>query len=121
MNVGEMIDKLYNTKAMRQALDKESAELKSEEQRLEAELVGKLGELNIDQARGSAASFSFKKEATPNVADWTQVYEYVSSNNDFALLQKRISVPVWRESLEDGVLIPGTEIFEATKTFLRKV
>lgn len=121
MSIGSLIDELYELRATRKNLDAKSKELKAREDAIEAELIGELSGLDISQARGTVASFSFTKEKVPNVSDWDLVHGFVIAENDFSLLQKRISVPAWRENLEDGILVPGTEIFENTKSFLRKV
>ena len=119
-NIGTIIDELYKTRQTRLILEREAADLKATESALSKELVNLLSENDLQAGRGQVASFSYKKIEVPNISNWTEVYGFVHARNDFSLLQKRLSEPVWKEYREDGILIPGTEIFETVKTSLTK-
>lgn len=121
LQLGEVIDALYDTRADRIALDKKSEALKKEEARLGDYLIKKLGDSGLASARGVKATFTPKTKEVPNVTCWDKVYDFILENEALHLVQKRISESAWKELREaDGVLVPGTEVFEKSTYSLTK-
>lgn len=121
MNLGETIDALYDCREQRLKLERDAEELRKEETRLTKHLTDELANAGTTAMKGTRASFSIKQEVTPTVREWDKLYEFIKDNNDFSALQKRISVGTWKEYYDDGLVLPGTEAFEITKSFLRKI
>lgn len=116
-----MIDALYETREQRLVLERAVAELKKVETRLSNDIVSGLSEVSLQAGRGDKANFSFKTEEKPNVTNWPALFKFVTTTNEFGLLQKRISVPVWKSFKEENnLIVPGTEVFELTKVSLTK-
>lgn len=119
--LGAKIDTLYELRAMRLSLEKQTEELKKQEKDLEFECMLELNTLGIQAAKGNKASFSYSKDIQPTVTDWDGIYTFIKDSNDFTVLHKRLSSTVWKEYNEDGLLIPGTSIVELNKVSLRKL
>jgi len=119
--IGAMIDALYETREERLKLERAADVLKKVEAQLSKDIVSGLSEVDLKAGRGNRANFSFKTEETPNVTNWPILYKFVATTNEFGLLQKRISVPVWKSFKEESnLIVPGTEVFELTKVSLTK-
>jgi len=120
LTIGEKIDKLYAKRAERLALEKTVEAMKAEEAVLREEIIHALHDVGLASARGGAATATIKKSISPIVADWDQVYTYIKENNRFDLLHQRITVQAWKDLLNDGILIPGTESFNKEDLSLTK-
>jgi hypothetical protein len=120
-NIGQMIDALYETREERLELERTANMLKKVEAQLSNDIVKSLSDVDLKAGRGDRANFSFKKEEVPNVTNWPVLFKFVATTNEFGLLQKRISIPVWKSFKEENeLIIPGTEVFELTKVSLTK-
>jgi hypothetical protein len=119
--IGEKIDRLYELRNKANKLLRDGKKLKKSCTELESEIVNQLRHDELTGARGRIANFSMASENVPNVTDWPSVYDYIKDSNDFSILKKSVNSLVWRELLESGELIPGTEKIEITKTSLRKI
>jgi hypothetical protein len=120
-NIGQMIDALYETREERLELERTANMLKKVETQLSDDIIKGLSDVDLKAGRGDRANFSFKKEEVPNVTNWPVLFKFVATTNEFGLLQKRISIPVWKSFKEENeLIIPGTEVFELTKVSLTK-
>jgi hypothetical protein len=62
------------------------------------------------------------EEELATVVDWSQVHEFIRSQNAFYLLQRRINSAAWRElAAERGEPIPGTTVFKRRTIALRRI
>ena len=120
MTLGEAIDTLYQARAARLAKAKEVKDLQVEESKAKAEVLRLLGESGLEKASGKLATAGILKDDVPYIQDWEKVYEYITANQRFDLLQKRIGVVAWRDLWKDGVLVPGTEAAIDTDLSLTK-
>jgi hypothetical protein len=114
------VDKLYAHRKERMRLEKELEAWKREEKKIADFLAQELENLGASSMAGAIARFSVKKELLPTVTDWGAVHEFVLRSHDFSLLQNRISSAAWRDYLQEGVLVPGTQEFETVKISLTK-
>jgi len=122
MNIGEMINELYELRSMRLDFEKQVEAMKQEEKALEAALTEQAQSLAVTSLKSNIASFSISTEVVPNVLDWESIYKFITEKEDFSLLQKRISVTSWRDYYtEESILVPGTQAFEKIKASLRKI
>jgi hypothetical protein len=118
--VGEIIDEIYTVRALRLNLEKEIATLKKRESDLSKFVGDELIEMGSTAMRGNIANFSYKVNVIPKTEDWNRVYEFVKKEDAFGLLGRSISVPVWREYKEHGLLVPGTAPIEMVKYSITK-
>jgi translation elongation factor EF-Ts len=118
--LGAAIDKAYECRSERIALEKQVTALKKTEEALKEEIAAALEAAGLEAARGSIAMFSYSKKVVPSVFDWDAMHDFVRDNNAFQLLQKRISVAAWTEYADSDLIIPGTEPLELAKYNLTK-
>lgn len=107
--LGIMIDAVYALRTKRLELAREVDKLKVEEDAAKAKIREILVEYGLAKASGAIATVGQVHKIEPNVSDWEAVHNYIKEKDRFDLLQKRISVPAWRELYEGGELIPGTD------------
>lgn len=87
---------------------------------LEDELLNRLDDQGMLQAKTSAGTASVTETIVPNVVDWDAVHEHIQKTGDFYLLQKRPATAAFRELHASGETIPGMEPFTKRTISLRK-
>ena len=109
MELGELIDLLYDTRAQRLVISKQVDDFKAWETELRDAIRVALDRVGLQKASGQKATCGLKETIIPIVNDWLAIQEYIRTENRFDLLQKRLSAPAWRDLKEEGILVPGTE------------
>lgn len=120
MELGELIDDMYVKRAARLEAQRKTDEAKSLEDAAKVALIEKLKELKLNGAKGKIATASIKTVQMPKIVSWDSTYAYIREHNRFDLLHKRISELAWRDMLEAGELVPGTESIPDDKLSLTK-
>jgi len=120
MNLQELADSLFHIKATITELNKEVKDLTEQKTEAERELIDELNKLGLDQIRTDTATYSVKEETVPVAKDWEAIGAWVIKNNAMHLLQRRLSSVSYREFLELGEEIPGTEAFTKSTISTRK-
>ena len=108
MELGEIIDKLYATRASRLDLMKLADELKETETQLREEILDLLETIGLEKASGKTATVGIRRNEVPLVTEWEEIHQFIKTSDRFDLLQKRLSTPAWRELYQGGILVPGT-------------
>lgn len=112
-DLGAAIDKLYQMREERLGVEKRVKEMKAAEQAARNDILQCLEDSGLQRASGGIATAGRTVTTVPIVTNWDALYDYISQNDRFDLLQKRISVTAWRENFDEGHVIPGTESVEA--------
>lgn len=118
--LGQMIDKLYQTRAERLEVTKRVDAMKEQERQMRAKIIELLDSVGLAKASGQLATCGITVILEPVVNDWDKVHEFIRENDRFDLLQKRLSVTAWREMYLENNLVPGTESMEVTDISLTK-
>ena len=108
-DLGATIDKLYALREDRLDQERKIKKMKEEEENFRAQILEALENSGLEKASGGLATCGIKRSTVPLVTDWEMFHAWIRENNRFDLLQKRIAVVAWREMMEDGKLIVGTE------------
>ena len=120
--VGGLIDELFLLREQRRKLAETDKSLQAQYADLEAKLIAALDLQETTQARGRSATATLNEEELATVTDWSQVHEFIRSQNAFFLLQRRINSAAWREAAaERGEPIPGTTVFKRRTIALRRI
>jgi len=119
--LGELIDRRYELRATRMALDKEVQALKKDERALDDEVLEKLKEVGLEKASGHIASMGINSVTVGTVEDWDKVHEFIRERNFFHMLERRLSQPAYRELLDLEKGVPGITPTVLTKLSLTKV
>ena len=120
MPIGDKIDKLYELRAIRLDLSREVDEMKAKEVAMKQDIMDELDAVGLAKATGQKATAGRTCKIQPTVLDWDQVFDYIKNNDAFDLVQRRISNLAWKERLDSGILIPGTESIDVWDLSLTK-
>ena len=112
LDLGTAIDKLYELRSQRLDVEKVVKTMKSDELALRGHIKQMLDSINLDGAKGSAATAAVITSVDPVAKDWLQIYEFIRENDAFDMLQKRLSSMAVKERWESGILVPGIEKFD---------
>lgn len=118
--LGAAIDALYDLRESRLDLERQAKVLKAKEQEQRIAILDCLDASGLAKATGSLATAGKKITTIPLVTDWDLVFQYIKEKDRFDMIQKRISVTAWRETLDNEGLVPGTEAVEDVDITLTK-
>lgn len=123
--LGELIDMAYEARAKRIAFQREAdakiEDMKRFEDEVEERILTSFDKAEIEGARGSKASASVSRLMVPTVKNWPKVYAYIKANDAWDLLERRMARVAYRDRLEAGEAIPGTEPFEKVSLSLTRI
>lgn len=119
--LGGMIDQLYMLVEEKRVLDSALAELDEKRRFVEAAIMEKMGEQNLERSGGTLANASITTSIVPQVTDWDAFYAFIARRKYWHLLEKRPSSTGCRELFETKGKIPGVVPFNKVKLSLRKV
>ena len=108
MDLGVMIDGLYELRQKRLELTKQVDAFKAAEVQAREAILEQLDAVHLAKASGHMATCGVKESIEPIPEDWEMIHEFIRTNNRFDLVQKRLSAPAWRELRDSGLLVPGT-------------
>jgi hypothetical protein len=100
MTPGQIIDRLYELREQKRALDAQVKEIEGEIDGLKSAVIDALGAVNLDAGKGKLASCSLNKVIVPQVMDWDAVHAYIYKTKHFHLFERRISGSAFKELLE---------------------
>ena len=109
MNINELIEARAKVKDGIASLNTELKELNKEKDDLDYQLLTKLDEQGLSRTANDKASVSINQDTVPDVTDWDALYAHIISNQDFSLLQRRVSSTAYKELLKLGEEVPGLQ------------
>lgn len=100
------------TELKRDFEEKDSA-LKAKLERIEAEMLKFLQENNTDSVKTANGTFYRQEEITPTGSDWDALYRWISENDAFDALERRIKKGFVKEYMEthEGGVPPGVSVY----------
>lgn len=111
LTTGAIIDKIWDLREQKRALEAEVTTIENEVAALTEDLSTQLGKEGLAKATGKKASASFSSNVVANVEDWNAFLAYVYKNKFGHLLQRRVSDVAYRELLDQGKKVPGVQPF----------
>jgi hypothetical protein len=100
---------LYDAKRTeRLAADKVAESLHVQETALKQELINAMLEASLTVAGNATVSFTMRKKERYQTTDWPAVYAYITQNQAFDLLQRRLNEAAVAERGD----VPGVELYE---------
>jgi hypothetical protein len=79
-----------------------------------------MDEVGLESARGGRATATISENVVPTATDWDALEQYIYENDALYLMQRRLSASAWRELIESGEVVPGTEPYTQRSISLRK-
>jgi acyl transferase domain-containing protein len=119
--IGEMADELQQLRERKRELEAEIAVVEGQYKGIEDELLQQLEAQHTSTAKGKLASVSITSSVTANVTDWDKLYAFIKRHGHFHLLHRRVTDAAYRELLEHGVKVPGTESFVKKRLNVRTI
>ena len=116
---GAMIDSMWELREKKRALEASVKDVESQIADLEAKLMEDMQANGVDKMTGKHASVSITSTVVANVEDWDAFWAYIHKMKYGHLLQRRVSDPAYRELLDLGKKIPGTQPFTKKRLNLR--
>jgi hypothetical protein len=120
MTLDEKIDELKTVKQQIKDLNQELKEIKEREDEIARDLIREMEEVGLKRMANESATISVATENVPDVTDWDAFYEFISNNQAFELLHKRVSATAFRE-LSQTQEVPGVQTRELTKLNFRSL
>lgn len=114
-DLGNLADQYWHAYNKRLNAERAAKELKGIESKLYAQLVTELRSQELTSIGGHDVRLTLTTTTEPVVKDWQQVYAYMTENQDFSLMQKRLAASAIKERWDAGEQIPGVETFVVHK------
>ena len=121
MNTNELIEARSTVKDGIADLNSQLKELNKEKDELDYQLLNQLDEQGLSRTANDKASVSINQDTVPEVTDWDAFYAHVLEQQDFSLLQRRVSSTAYKEMLKLGENIPGLQPREIRRINFRSL
>lgn len=97
---------------LKKSYDVEDATFKTQQERIEAEMMRFLNDTNVDSMKTAAGLFYRQVDIQPSASDWDTVYKWISENDAFEALQRRLKKEFITTYMDenDGATPPGVSI-----------
>jgi hypothetical protein len=119
--LGACADKLFELRNKRLEMQKAVDLVAKEESALKTHIIDNLPKSQASGVAGKLARVSITSKEIPQVKDWTVFYEYVRKTKQFDLMQRRLSDGAVKDRLDEGINIPGVELFNAVSVSINKL
>lgn len=116
-----MIDRYVLCRGKRLAADKAAAALKKIENGYKEDIIRECHATGIHMVGGATMKVTMRTKGKPMVHDWEAFNSYVIANNLTALYQKRLAEGAANEMIEDGIEIPGVEVYDVDTLSVSKI
>lgn len=116
---GATIDTMWELREKKRALEASVKDVGGQIADLESKLMEDMQANGVDKMTGKHASVSITSTVVANVEDWDAFWAYIHKMKYGHLLQRRVSDPAYRELLDLGKKIPGTQPFTKKRLNLR--
>lgn len=106
-----------------QAIDRTEAalrELKRGRALLEKKLLNIMADQEVDSARGRTAVAGIRSTLIPTIKDRSKFQRFVIKTRSWDLFQNRVSKEAWQARIEDGIKVPGIEVFKRVRLSITK-
>lgn len=115
-----LTEQLFNIRKQKSALKEQEKELNSQERVAKANLLEEMKKQGIVKLSNEEGSFIITSVVRPKVVNWEALYKYISDNNAYHLLHRRISTAPFEEMYHNGDPLPGVEVREYEEISMRK-
>ncbi len=121
MNPTALVNTLWDQKAQIKAINQELENAKRIGKQIEeALLIHQHNNPTSKKIGTDTATVTFSDETFYSVTDWNNLYDYITENNAFHLLQRRLNGTPVRELFALGTELPFVDSFTRKKVGIRK-
>lgn len=118
-SLGTLIDQMHSLREKKRELEASIKDLEGQATLLETQIMDGMAEQGLEKMSGTVGTVSITSSTVANVTDWDAFWAYIHKMKYGHLLQRRVSDPAYRELLESGKKVPGTEPFTKKRLNLR--
>jgi hypothetical protein len=118
--LGKIVDELYAIKQERAKLAKQIKDLSARIVELDAEILAKMDEEDMETSAGKTATARRSELTVPVIEDFDLFEQYMIETGSLYLLERRPSAASYRELLAQGEEVPGLRPFTQVKISLTK-
>ena len=112
--------KLREIKDQKDELAIQTKKLNAEEEYIEQMLTTKLTSEGLASIKTIYGTASTSEQVVPSIKDFDMAMAWIIKNKRFDLLPKSVKSAAWRESYENGEVIPGIEAIKLDKLSFRR-
>ena len=117
--MSDLLQQYYETRAQRLELDRQSAALQVQEDKLKYELIK--AHNAGDTLSHRAYLFSYSEKPVPYVEDWSKLTQWIIDNDAPDVLQKRLTESAIMARIREGEVIPGVTVIQKPVVLVEKV
>ena len=124
-SIEAVVEKIYELRDRKAALQEEINKIKEAEEKLEGFLLWSLQNSGLTKmgvespTLGKVTIFS-RTKTSYRVGDWDTVLSYIQTHNAYDLLVKNVSSTAVKEFAEQGMEVPGLDVFQEEVVSIRK-
>jgi hypothetical protein len=118
--LSELVDKFYEARELRLEADRKAAVLKKAETEFKDQLIRELTAQKVTSLGGQLARVTLQQKQKPIVTGWADLYVFIKTHDAFDLLQRRLTETAVKARWEDGIVIPGVDVFPVTDLSVAK-
>lgn len=111
IEITQRVDEYIELRTRRKKLAAEVATLEAEEKKKKKELIEISISIQTKTLPGHLGHVERNRKSKPTVKNWDAVYAYIRQYDAFDLVQRRLTEAAVKMRWEDGVQIPGIEVF----------
>lgn len=122
LSLGDLLSAYKAAKDRKKAIESgELAEVKAFLEQAEVLITRKMRDNGLRQVQdeGGQATFSLTDEIVPKISDWDKIYPYIAENGYWHLLYRKLTARAYRELIEAGYQVPGTDPEVLTRLRMR--
>ena len=113
-DLGALFNKRLELKMELAECSKREKLLKEGVDAIDAQLKKFLYDSDVDKVAKDGFTAKIATKTGTKVEDWDKLYQYITENNRFDMLQRRLVVAPFKEAQENEQTIPGVEIYDYT-------
>ena len=118
MTLDDKINNLVEVKKQIKDINEQLKGIKEREEEIARDLIRELEKAGLKRMANDSATISVVTENVPDVTDWDEFYRFISEQQAFELLHKRVSATAFRE-LSQTQDVPGVQTRELVKLNFR--
>lgn len=120
LSTKEIIATMVDIREEKRKIKAVEKELNERWRSLEMELLIRLDDQGMEQAKTKEGTASINETVLPQVVDWDAFNAHILENEALFLLQRRPAAAAYRELLDSGEKVPGVEPYTQRSIGLRK-
>lgn len=120
LTLGQLAEMAVDIREQKKEIQKTADLYGQELERIKAYIYAKLVEADVDRVSVDGISLARSDNEVPQVTDWDAVNAYQIEHQLPDLRQRRISQALWNEMRQNGLEVPGIDVFVKQDVNIRK-